>query len=418
MHKTAITLFLTAILMASCSLLRPAPEITYPEIEVTYQPEKTPVEGFHPFRPYSDFYRLPPQNVRLLHTDVALRPRWATRTIEGEAILTLRPIAQTVTHFYIDAAQFDLDSVGGNLPLTYTYPADTQGRRRRIYITLRQPLKSQDSLFLYIKYRKTFTPPDRPAPWDVSRNLGMYWVNPSGRFPGKARSLWTQGEVAYNHEWMPTIEHPRQKGTFTFRLTADTALVTVANGILAYQFENGDGTRTDVWKMERPMSPYLAFVGIGEWTAVKMHHGKLPMLWIAEPGHEAAGRIQMERTARMIDAFSRRFDEPFPWPKYGQVVVRDFVAGGMENASITSLYEGMAQLPIQARNRAGEGLIAHALAHRRALLLPQRGRGGGDHALRVPTPPRADPPAPRGGDGRRRRLRRRSLPCPCRRACP
>ncbi len=363
MMRNSLILLIVLGLLSSCRTGRSIPEVTYPEIEVTDQPEKVPAGGFHPFRPYSDFYRLPPQNVRLIHTDVEIRPLWSKRTIEGTATLTLCSIGRAVRAFYLDAVQFRLDSVGGSRPLSYAYPADSQGRRARINITLQRPLLPGDTLTLFIRYRKRFSPPSKPRPWERSRSLGMYWVNPLGRFPGKVRSLWTQGETAYNCEWMPTIEHPRQKSTFTFQLTVDTSLLTIANGVMAYQYDNGDGTRTDVWKMARPMSPYLAFIGIGAWSMVKVPHGRLPLYWVAPPGHEEAGRIQMARTARMIEAFSRRFDEPFPWPKYGQVVVRDFVAGGMENASITALYEGMAQRPIQARNREGEGLIAHELAH-------------------------------------------------------
>ncbi len=365
MHQIIVLLAMGFVWMmvVGCAAFRPMPEVTFPEIEVQENPRKAFVGDFHPLRPYDEFYRLPPQNVRLIHTDVALRPLWEQRTLEAEAILTLAADWPHVQSFAIDASQFELDSIGANRRFTYEYPEDSQGWRRRIYIRLHTPLRRGDTVSLYLRYRKRFSPPSHPHPWEQSDRLGMYWVNPRRKFPGKPRSLWTQGEVAYNSEWMPTIEHPRQKGTFTFRLTFDTAMVSVANGVLTYSYDNGNGTRTDVWQMNRPMSPYLAFVAIGEWSVVTEKYRDIPLMWIGERGYEAGGHVWLKRTAQMMRIFEKMFDEPFPWPKYGQIVVRDFVAGGMENASITSLYEGMNHNYLHASNRNSEGLIAHELGH-------------------------------------------------------
>src|SRR6187551_2462498 len=61
----------------------------------------------------------------------------------------------------------------------------------------------------------------------------------------------------------------------------------------------------------------------------------------------------------MVAYFSKIFDEPYPWDKYAQGLVRNFRAGGMENTSLTTMQSSSA--------RAGAGtqddVISHELAH-------------------------------------------------------
>ncbi len=41
----------------------------------------------------------------------------------------------------------------------------------------------------------------------------------------------------------------------------------------------------------------------------------------------------------MIELFSRLTGVPFPWQRYSQIVVSDFIFGGMENTTATTMYE-------------------------------------------------------------------------------
>ena len=47
--------------------------------------------------------------------------------------------------------------------------------------------------------------------------------------------------------------------------------------------------------------------------------------------------IPLPGTADMLEFFEREIGVPYPWAKYYQVCVDDFVAGGMENTSLTIL---------------------------------------------------------------------------------
>jgi aminopeptidase N len=77
-------------------------------------------------------------------------------------------------------------------------------------------------------------------------------------------------------------------------------------------------------------------------------------------GTEENVRAVFANTGRMVALFERLFDEPYPWDKYAQAMVRDFAAGGMENTSCTFLAVGTSR----SRERGSQDdLISHELAH-------------------------------------------------------
>jgi aminopeptidase N len=70
-----------------------------------------------------------------------------------------------------------------------------------------------------------------------------------------------------------------------------------------------------------------------------------------------------EGTADMIEFFEQELGVPYPWEKYDQVVVADFVAGGMENTSLTILADRTLFTQATENVRSSEGLVSHELVH-------------------------------------------------------
>ncbi|MEJ7675942.1 MAG: hypothetical protein WKF59_25400 [Chitinophagaceae bacterium] len=81
--------------------------------------------------------------------------------------------------------------------------------------------------------------------------------------------MWTQGETESNSAWFPTIDKPNQKTTQEIFMTVPAKFITLSNGSLISQKKNSDGTRTDYWKMDLPHSPYLFFMGVGDYAIIK-----------------------------------------------------------------------------------------------------------------------------------------------------
>ena len=65
----------------------------------------------------------------------------------------------------------------------------------------------------------------------------------------------------------------------------------------------------------------------------------------------------------MIELFGRLTGTPFPWSRYSQVVVKDFVFGGMENTTATTMYEHVLLDERAAVDITSNDLVAHELAH-------------------------------------------------------
>jgi len=68
-------------------------------------------------------------------------------------------------------------------------------------------------------------------------------------------------------------------------------------------------------------------------------------------------------TPRMIQFFERKIGVPYPYAKYAQVAVSDFIFGGMENSSATTqtadtMHDARAHLDFKS-----DPLVAHELAH-------------------------------------------------------
>jgi aminopeptidase N len=74
----------------------------------------------------------------------------------------------------------------------------------------------------------------------------------------------------------------------------------------------------------------------GEFDEVKDSWRGIPVDYFAPKGRGDRLRINYSRTPEMMELFSKKFGVPYPWEKYDQAMVDEFVAGGMENSSATT----------------------------------------------------------------------------------
>ena len=65
----------------------------------------------------------------------------------------------------------------------------------------------------------------------------------------------------------------------------------------------------------------------------------------------------------MIRFFGEKIGQPYPYAKYAQVCVPDFIAGGMENITATTMTDTALHDEIAALEDDDDGLVAHELAH-------------------------------------------------------
>jgi aminopeptidase N len=163
---------------------------------------------------------------------------------------------------------------------------------------------------------------------------------------------------------MPTIDKPNQKTTEQISMTVPDKYVTLSNGLLISQKKNADGTRTDTWKMDLPHSPYLFFMGVGDYSIVKDSYKGKEVAYYVEKQYAPVARGIFGHTPEMIKFYSETLGIDFPWPKYDQIVGRDYVSGAMENTTATLHADNAYQNARELKDgNDWEDVIAHELFH-------------------------------------------------------
>lgn len=298
----------------------------------------------------------------LVHTKLQVAFDWQKQHVLGTATLELRPWFYPQDKAVLDAKGFDLHSVqllegSGHKALKYTYDG------QQLTIDLGRPFTKDEAFFIEIEY--TAKPNELPVGGSaaITADKGLYFINPLGTEPGKPRQIWTQGETEANSKWFPTIDAPNQKSTQETYITVDNRFKTLSNGILVQSSIVNDSTRTDYWRMDKPHAPYLFMVAVGDFAVVEDQWNKIPVEYYVEPEYQRWAKNIFGNTPEMLTYFSEKLGYPYPWQKYSQVVVRDYVSGAMENTTASVFMEDLQVDDRYLLDENWDYIIAHELFH-------------------------------------------------------
>jgi aminopeptidase N len=285
-------------------------------------------------------------DVRHIKLEIAIDPQ--RRRIEGTCSTTFVPINDGVTHVDFDAVELEVRDVrldGSKGKAAYSY----EGGRLRIELGARR--KAGEEITTVVSYA-------------AEPRRGLYFVAPDQAYPDKPLQVWSQGQDEDSRHWFPCFDFPNELATSEMIVTVPKPLVAVSNGELLSVTEKGQ-SRTYHWYQSVPHVAYLTSVAAGDFAEIKAKADGVPVQYYVQKGREAEARRALGRTPEMIAYFSERLGLPYPYAKYAQVVVGDFIFGGMENVSATTLtdtvlYDRRAQPDFED---AADGLVAHELAH-------------------------------------------------------
>lgn len=295
----------------------------------------------------------------LIHTRLNLRFDWAAEKVIGKADLTLRPYFHPTDKVTLDAKDFTFENVslsGAQQPLKYEYNGE------QITIQLGRSYTRTEQYTLHLEY--TATPSSSGGSAVITSNKGLFFINPKGEDPDKPMQIWTQGETRWNSRWFPTIDQPNERCTQEVFLTVEDRFKTLSNGLLAKSTKNADGTRTDYWKMDQPHAPYLFMIAVGEYAVVEDKWRNVPLQYYVEPEYKASAKAIFPYTPEMLEFFSTKLGVTYPWPKYAQIVVRDFVSGAMENTTAVTFGEFVQKHSLDlVDDRTNEKIVAHEMMH-------------------------------------------------------
>ena len=317
------------------------PEII--EVERVYRPEETKIFD-------------------LIHTKLEVSFDWQNKYLNGTATLQLKPYFYSQNTLNLDARGFDIHQIflidsSGKSPLEFSYDKEV------LSIKLDKEYTRNDDLFVEIKYTAKPYELEAGGSEAISSDQGLYFINADGSDPEKPQQIWTQGETEANSAWFPTIDAPNQRTTQEMYITVDEKFTTLSNGILVYSQLNEDGTRTDYWNMEQSHAPYLFMMAIGEYAIVSEKWEGMDVSYYVEPAYEQYAKAIFGNTPEMLSFFSNKLDYKYPWRKYSQVVVRDFVSGAMENTTASTFMEALQVTDRELLDENWDKIIAHELFH-------------------------------------------------------
>lgn len=310
--------------------------------------------------------RLTPTRINnLVHTKLDVRFNYETSQLYGKAWITLTPHLNPTDSLQLDAKGMDVKSIQliqagkGSRSLSF------QNTGEQLKIQLDKAYKKGEQYTVYIDYTANPDAYEKQSGRDpMLGTKGLYFINPKGENKKKPIQIWTQGETESSSVWFPTIDQTQQKCTQELTMTVPAKYVTLSNGKLISQKNNPDGTRTDYWKMDLPHSPYLFFMGVGDYAVIRDSWKGKEVNYYVEPEYASVARKIFGHTPEMMTFFSTITGVPYPWVKYSQMTARDYVAGAMENTTAT-LHQNSAQQDARELTDGNqwEGTIAHELFH-------------------------------------------------------
>jgi len=308
----------------------------------------------------ADPYRESEKRVNnLVHTSLDVRFDWEKRHLMGKATLDLKPYFYPTSTLVLDAKGFDINAVtdGNGKALKYDYDG--------AFITIELGKEYTRNEQYRVKIDYVAKPDELVAGGSIAitDDKGLFFINPDGKEKEKPMQIWTQGEPESSSCWFPTIDSPNENTTQEIFITVQDKYKTLSNGTKVSSKKNGDGTRTDQWKQDIPHAPYLFMMTVGDYAVVTdTWKGKVVDYYV-EPEYEKFARKIFPNTVEMLGFFSDLFDYEFPWDKYSQIIVRDYVSGAMENTSAVTFGEFMQGDERFLEDYDGESIVAHELMH-------------------------------------------------------
>lgn len=300
----------------------------------------------------------------LVHTRLDAKFDYSRSYLNGKVWITLQPHFYATDSLVLDAKGMNIDQLslfksGKYFPLDYSYDS------LQLHIKLNKTYLRGEQYVIYIAYTAKPNEFKTEGSAAITDAKGLYFINPTGGEKNKPTQIWTQGETEANSVWIPTIDKPDQKTTQEFALTVPAKYVTLSNGKLVSQKKNKDGTRTDTWVMTQRHSPYLFFMGVGDYAIIKDSYKGKEVSYYVEKDYAKVARKIFGYTPEMIKFFSDKVTGiDYPWPKYSQIVGRDYVSGAMENTTATLHQESAQQNARELTDgNSWESTIAHELFH-------------------------------------------------------
>jgi aminopeptidase N len=195
---------------------------------------------------------------------------------------------------------------------------------------------------------------------------GLYFLRPDEHVRDRPHQVWSQCQDEDARYLFPCHDKPHVKQSTELDVRVPAGWFALSNGELVSPPEDAGRGRYH-YRFDEPHPSYLFSLVAGEFARIddvaETPAGAVPLAYYVPKGREADGRRTFRRTPEMIRHFAEKTGVAYPWRRYAQVVVSDFIFGGMENTTATTVYEHVLLDERAAIDISSDDLIAHELAH-------------------------------------------------------
>jgi aminopeptidase N len=265
--------------------------------------------------PESKPHFAPPKEFRTLHRKIELTVDFQKKSISGSCTLDIEPIQHALGRAHIDACELDIKS------------CTVDGREVEF---------EYDNAVLAVPLPEKDGPHSVRVEYSASPKEGLYFTSPDAEHPEKEVQAWTHSEPEAARFWYPCHDHPSDKSSSEMVIRVPKGFRVISNGKLLSTEDEGESVVFH-WKEGTPHSSYLSSFVAGRFGEITQEvHGLKLHYNFPESRREDVLRYFGE-TPRIIEVLEDLTGMKYPYEKYDQTTVQDFVAGGEENLNATTL---------------------------------------------------------------------------------
>ena len=288
----------------------------------------------------------PDRNVDIEHIIIDVTPDFNNSSIEGLTTIKFKPIAKALAELKLNASDLLVSSVTSSVKLAgYNVTKDD------ITVTFESGIESGCEATVTIKYQ-------------AQPKEGLYFRTPKQGYAAGDIHMFSQGESHSHRFWFPSYDYPNERSTSEVICHVPADYTVLSNGrLVSEQLDADSGLKAVRWLQEKPHVNYLIALVAGKFEKIEGRHRDIPLAFYTTPSNIQYAQSSFADTAEIMDYFEKEIGIDYPWDKYYQVCTKDFVAGGMENTSLTILTDRTLFSDEFENIRSSEMLVSHEMAH-------------------------------------------------------
>lgn len=268
--------------------------------------------------------------------------------ISGETTITVKFLRDAVAGLDLDLTSKSIGTGMTVLTVRRGGPIETPGSRldnlafthtnHRLHVVLPPLSRAGQELTFTVRYQGT------PA---AGLRIGD---NMHGQ-----RTFFAENWPNLVRNWLPMVDHPYDKATGEFIVTAPNHYQVVANGLLIEETDLANGARLTHWKQSVPIASWLYTLGVARFSShVAGTIDGVPIQTWVFPQDRDAGLGLFEDLSRRAMQFFGSAIGPYSYEKLANVQATGF-DGGTEYAS--AIFYG------EKGVSSGRGPVVHEIAH-------------------------------------------------------